>query len=327
MSGGKRRREVVAEVRAALAVRAAAREHAAEARGRRAGPSRRTVRSTCAATASGSHTGEPSITSAETCSGSRTASERASAPPRLCPIRNTGPTGLGGASSQMRSRGVPPLARRSRRWRECRSSQTRCPRRRSHPRMTDSEESPAMKPGISSTGGASGCASGRTETAVGQQPGELAAVAHLSPNREGRRLCEGGLSGHGAGCVARTARSGAGSASPWVSRAATAGGRRTLTQRVRAIAACDKRSIRHRGCDRRRADPQHGSDRARSGRGAAFAAAHGLADAAVSALAHEPALQGEILAGIEPANAGLSRRQALPRFGGLVQFRKPGYGL
>ena len=44
---------------------------------------KRTVRSTCGATASGSATGEPSITSAETFSGSRTASERASAPPRL----------------------------------------------------------------------------------------------------------------------------------------------------------------------------------------------------------------------------------------------------
>ena len=53
-----------------------------------------------------------------------------------------------------------------------------------------------MKPGISITGCASASASGGAQRAVRQQPGELAAVAQLAPQRRDWRPCGGGLSGH-----------------------------------------------------------------------------------------------------------------------------------
>jgi long-chain acyl-CoA synthetase len=46
---------------------------------------------------------------------------------------------------------------------------------------------------------------------------------------------------------------------------------------------------------------------------AAFAAAHGLADTRPTALADEPAVQREVLAGIERANAKLSRVEQMKR--------------
>ncbi len=129
--------------------------------GRPRSPSRaiqRTVRSTRGETARPSTTGEPSIARPHTSSGWRTASTRASVPPRLCPTSATGEPHSAAKSASCASRrsterpaqstlaNMPLIA-------------TRCPRRRSHARSTRSDASPAMNPGISITGGAS--ASGR----------------------------------------------------------------------------------------------------------------------------------------------------------------------
>ncbi len=147
----------------------------------------RTVRSTCAETARPSHTGEPSITSPHTSSGSRTASARASAPPRLWPISTT--------RSPQSSR--EPLELVLQALRRSRSAQptltrmpliaTRWPRRRSQPRITRSELSPAMKPGISITGWASSRRPGARRRRVREQPRQLAAVAQLPPHRRFQR--------------------------------------------------------------------------------------------------------------------------------------------
>lgn len=114
----------------------------------------RTVRSTCVDTASESATGDPSITRPATERGLRTASDRASAPPRLCPIRKTG-SPASCASSARRFSSLPTIASAQPTFVRMPLMRTRWPRRRSHWRSTPSEGSPAMKPGISIAGGAS----------------------------------------------------------------------------------------------------------------------------------------------------------------------------
>ena len=101
------RAQVLAEGRAALAVRRSVLENTrrdaevAEPRHPPHGSQHRAARPPAP-----SRTGEPSITRRETISGLRTASERASAPPRLCPISNTGSPALGGERSQADPRGA-----------------------------------------------------------------------------------------------------------------------------------------------------------------------------------------------------------------------------
>ena len=114
----------------------------------------RTVRSTGEDTAKPSRTGDPSITRPQTDSGSRTARARARAPPRLCPMSTTGRSQSLANSCRSISRRVtirsaqPTFARMP-------LMATRCPRRRNHALSTLSDASPAMNPGISSTGAAS----------------------------------------------------------------------------------------------------------------------------------------------------------------------------
>ena len=86
----------------------------------------RTVRSTAGETASGSRTGEPSVTSAAIASGWRAARARARVPPRLCPIRIAG--------DRRRSASVCPSLVSSR---PAQSALTRC--RYAHPVATTAE--------------------------------------------------------------------------------------------------------------------------------------------------------------------------------------------
>ena len=96
--------------------------------------------------------GEPSVTMPATRSGRRAASARANMPPRLWPmIATRSPVALGEAP-----RAAPPAARRpprsSRRWRGCRRGACGSRSRAASCVIVASEPSPAMKPGISSTG-------------------------------------------------------------------------------------------------------------------------------------------------------------------------------
>ena len=88
--------------------------------------------------------------------------------------------------------GARRSARRSRRWRACRSSHTRCPRRRSQWRSTPSDASPAMKPGDQQHGRCvlaprAGCAARRRRAGVRARRCS-AALPRRAPRMLARRL-------------------------------------------------------------------------------------------------------------------------------------------
>ncbi len=149
----------------------------------------RTSRRTGAETASGSSTGEPSVTKPVTRSGWRTARERASVPPRLCPITIAGaPASWTNASRWPRSRVIARSAQST--LSRIPLIATEWPRAPSQARSTTSDASPAMNPGISRIGGAPGTGRGGRSPASATRPAN-SKPQRASPSRDGKRASSG----------------------------------------------------------------------------------------------------------------------------------------
>ena len=139
--------------------------------------------------ASGSSTGEPSITSVPTRSGLRSGQRRARAPPpRLWPIRTTGAAGARSAS-RCRRDSIPPIAR------SAQSALTRCPRvavRRAAAAQPAGEHAERRVAGHEAGHEQHRRASrvaraGPQKVAIGEQARQLEAVAQLAAKRGYRR--------------------------------------------------------------------------------------------------------------------------------------------